>query len=72
MYWVVKIHIMLSKYHDLGRDGNCLTDQSSNQIIIYTSLHPLLGVDEMSRVSWQLVITIHSEVDCLILCECHL
>jgi hypothetical protein len=47
----------------------CLTDQWGNWIVIHTSLHPLLGADEVSRVLWQLVIAIHSEVDCLILCK---
>jgi hypothetical protein len=47
----------------------CLINQWGDQIIIYTFLHPLLGVDEMNRVSWHLIIVIHSEVDCLILCK---
>ncbi len=32
-------------------------------------LHPLLGVDEVSAESWQLVNTIHDEGGGLIICE---
>ncbi len=63
MIWAEMIVVLSNKFQ------GCLTDQWGNRIIIYTSLHPLLGADEVSRVSWQLVIAIHSEVDCLILCK---
>jgi hypothetical protein len=63
MIWAEMVVVLSNKFQ------GCLTNQWGNQIIIYIYLHPLLGVDEVSRVSWQLVIVIHSEVDCLILCK---
>jgi len=63
MIWAEMVVVLSNKFQ------GCLNDQWGNWIVIYTSLHPLLGADEVSRVLWQLVIAIHSEVDCLILCK---
>jgi hypothetical protein len=37
--------------------------------LLYAYLHPLLGADELSGWSWQLVTAIHDEGDGLTLCE---
>jgi hypothetical protein len=37
--------------------------------LLYAYLHPLLGADELSELSWQLVTAIHDEDDGLSLCE---
>jgi hypothetical protein len=39
--------------------------------LLWTYMHRLLGADEVSGESWQLVNAIHDESDGLILCEWH-
>ncbi len=41
-------------------------------ILLFTSLHPQLGADEVSGESWQLITAIHNEGDSLTLCVQHL
>jgi hypothetical protein len=37
--------------------------------LLYAYLHPLLGADELSGLSWQLITAVHDEGDSLSLCE---
>jgi hypothetical protein len=46
-----------------------LLGQIIEQIIGYTYLHPVLGADEVSGESWQLVSAIHDGGDGLIYCN---